>query len=145
MAGLRGPHALAENLDLVGILAAAHAGDRVDENRSIGIAHTVMNAQTRAVGIYSLQWGKLPGSMAGRLAVIPGDNAAVVGVGLLDGLGHAIVINQRRMAILAEEQVTAEAGCEAERIDIEIGQVDQMQGIGEPNMVAVRLGIELLP
>ena len=54
-------------------------------------------------------------------------------------------MNDGRMAILAEQQVTAEATAEAKRIHIEISQIDQVQGIGQPNVIAVRLRIKFLP
>ena len=54
-------------------------------------------------------------------------------------------MEQLGLAVLAQQQIAAEAGAEAERIDVEIGQVGEMDRVGQAQVIAVRRRIEVLP
>ena len=59
--------------------------------------------RSRAVRRVDLaQDGQLPRTFAGRLAVVPWHDAAFLDVGLLDGLGQAVVVEQLGVAVLAQ-------------------------------------------
>ena len=104
-----------------------------------------MNAQAGPVGVNALQRGQLSGAMCGRLAVVPGHDAAVVHVRLLDRFRQAIIVDNCCMSVFPQQQVTAEARPQAEGVHEEIRQVDQVHGVGQPEVIAVRPGLEFLP
>src|SRR5262249_14507909 len=56
-----------------------------------------------------------------------------------------IVVDQRRVAVLAQQQVTAEASTQADGIDEEVGEVNQVHVICQSQVVRLRLGIQVLP
>ncbi|HZY85792.1 MAG TPA: hypothetical protein VFE78_13235 [Gemmataceae bacterium] len=54
-------------------------------------------------------------------------------------------MDQLGVAVAPHQQVAAEAGAEAERIDVEVRQVGQVDRVAEPQVVALRLRVEPLP
>src|SRR5262249_46077713 len=63
----------------------------------------------------------------------------------LHRLRQTIVVQQLGVAIVANEEVAAEAGTETERIDPEVGQIRQVNRVGQTHVIAVRRRVELLP
>src|SRR2546429_70093 len=49
------------------------------------------------------------------------------------------------VAVAGDRQVTAEASAKAERVDPEVGEVRQVDRVGEAHVVAVGRRVELLP
>src|SRR5262249_18786387 len=62
-----------------------------------------------------------------------------------DRFGQTIVMEEFGVAVLADEQIAAEARAEAERVHPEVRQVHQVNGIVEQEVIAVRRRIELTP
>ena len=56
---------------------------------------------------------------------------------------QAVVVDQLGVAVLAQEQVAAETAAQAEWIDPEVGQVHQVDRIGQQQIIAVGLGVEV--
>ena len=54
-------------------------------------------------------------------------------------------MQQLGVAVLAQKQIAAEAGAEAERIDVEVGQVHEVDRIAQAEMIAVGRRIEPFP
>src|SRR5262249_51360360 len=98
---------LANDIQLVGVFLAAHVGKRVDDDRSIRIADTIVNPQAAALGIDRAQGCQLTWTISRRLAVIPGDHTPLFDMRLLDTFRQTILINELGVAILADNQVAA--------------------------------------
>jgi hypothetical protein len=58
---------------------------------------------------------------------------------------NAVIVNECRVAVTPKEQVPPKVGIQADWINVEIGQVHEMDPIGQPKMIALWLGIERLP
>jgi hypothetical protein len=83
--------------------------------------------------------------MTWRLTVIPGDYLPILDMGVLDRFGQAIVVDKLGLAVLADQEIAAVVGSEAKGIDVEIGQIHQVKRISQPEMIAIRFGVEPLP
>ena len=145
MANLRELHAAAKHGQLIGVFPAAHLGDGVDERRGVRVAGPVVETQTGMLRIDRLEQHQLPRAAAGRLAVVPRHHRALLDVGLLDRGRQAVVVDQLGVAVAAQQQHAAEAGAQAEGIDVKVGQVHQVQRVTKADVIAVRPGLQPLP
>ena len=139
------PHAPAQQLDLIRILAAAHRGQGVNQLCGIGIADTIVDAQAGAARVHALQRGQLPRTAGGGLPVVPVNDLARINMRLFGRFGHPVVVDEGRVPVVPEQQEAAKPCSQAERIDAKVGQIDQVHPIAQPQMIALRLGIQLLP
>ena len=89
-----GPHALAEQGDLIGVFLPAHLRQGADDRGGVGVARPIVDAQAAVGGVDVLQQRQLTRPPARSLAVVPGHHDAFLDVGLLDRLGQAIVVQQ---------------------------------------------------
>jgi hypothetical protein len=54
-------------------------------------------------------------------------------------------VDELGVPVGADQQVAAEAGAEAEGVDVEAGQVHQVDGVGQADVVGVGPGVEAVP
>jgi hypothetical protein len=63
----------------------------------------------------------------------------------MNRLGQTVIMQETGVAVLADQEIAAEAAAEAERIDVEVGQVHEVDRVGEADVVAVRRRLEAPP
>ncbi len=101
VAGSRGAHAALHQVDFIRIFAAPHVGDGCNDRRRVGIAGAVVDAEAGVGGVDFLERGELARPASRRLAVVPGDDDALLDLSLRDGLGQAVIVQEFGLAVVA--------------------------------------------
>src|SRR5205085_10118667 len=60
----------------------------------------------------------------------------IIDVRRLDRLGQAVVVVERRVAVGSQDENPTEVGAEAERLDVEVGEVPQVQRVRQEQRLA---------
>jgi hypothetical protein len=76
------------------------------------------------------------------LAVIPGNYLPGIDMGLVHGLGQPIFVNEGGVPIVPQQQNPSKTRSQAKGVNPEIGQINQVKGIGQHQKVE-GMGLEV--
>jgi hypothetical protein len=127
--GFRGAHARFKYGDLVCVFAATHLGDCFDDELTQWIGKGIVDAP--AVSFNGRPEGQSPWAIAGRLAIVPLDLPPMIDMSRTNRLRQPSIVIKGGLAVRANDQQPSKVGSQTEWIDMDVGEVTQMNRIGK--------------